>query len=139
MVISFLVLLRKALRVMGSLYSTTLKRGVDFKRSYGPNSWALITGSSDGIGKGIALSLAKEGVSIILSARTDSKLHGLKNEIKSLSYEYAGKIDILSLNPSEVCTPMTFHKKNIFTISPEQCVEGLLNELGHGTKASNGH
>lgn len=58
---------------------------------------------------------------------------------RALSYEYAAKIDILSLNPSEVCTPMTFHKKDIFTISPEQCAEGLLNELGQGTKATNGH
>jgi hypothetical protein len=61
MVVSFQVLLRKALRVMGSLYSAILRRRVDFKRRYGRNSWALITVSSDGIGKGIALSLAKEG------------------------------------------------------------------------------
>lgn len=40
---------------------------------------------------------------------------------RTLSYEYSGKIDIISLNPSEVCTPMTFNKKDILTISPSQC------------------
>lgn len=37
---------------------------------------------------------------------------------RALSYEYAGKIDVIVLNPSEVCTSMTFHKKDILTISP---------------------
>ena len=84
MVVGFLVLLRRAMEAMASLYSTTLRRRVDFKGRYGRNSWALISGSSEGIGKGVALSLAREGFNIILSARTDSKLQGVKSEIKRL-------------------------------------------------------
>lgn len=57
---------------------------------------------------------------------------------RALSYEYAGKIDVIALNPSEVCTAMTFHKKDIFTVSPEQCAEGLMNDLGHDRR-TNGH
>ena len=84
MIIGFLVVLRKVVNAIRSLYSTALRRRVNLKGRYGRNSWALITGSSDGIGKGIALSLAKEGFNIILSARTESKLEGVKNEIKQL-------------------------------------------------------
>ena len=84
MIIGFLVVLRKVVNAIRSLYSTILRRRVNFRGRYGRNSWALITGSSDGIGKGIALSLAKEGFNIILSARTESKLEGVKNEIKRL-------------------------------------------------------
>jgi len=47
-----------------------LRRRRNFAKRYGKNSWALVTGSSDGIGKAIALSLAKQGFNIILSART---------------------------------------------------------------------
>ncbi len=57
---------------------------------------------------------------------------------RALSYEYQKDIDILSLNPSEVCTPMTFHKKDIFTISPKQCAEGMLDQLGY-ERQTNGH
>lgn len=47
-------------------------------------------------------------------------------------------MDIMVLNPSEVCTPMTFHKKDVFTISPRQCAEGMLNGLGY-ERQTNGH
>lgn len=50
---------------------------------------------------------------------------------RALSYEYHSQMDVMSLNPSEVCTPMTFHKKDVFTISPAQCAEGMLDQLGY--------
>ena len=38
---------------------------------------------------------------------------------RSLGYEYP-ELDIISLRPSEVSTPMTYHKKkDILTIGPE--------------------
>ena len=78
------MVLRGVMRAIASLHSAISRRRVDFKRRYGRNSWALVTGSSDGIGKGIAFSLAKEGFNIILSARTESKLEGARNELKRL-------------------------------------------------------
>jgi|LakMenE18May11ns_1017448.scaffolds.fasta_scaffold9318157_1 shikimate 5-dehydrogenase len=83
-IIGFIVVLRGVMRAIASLHSAISRRRVDFKRRYGRNSWALVTGSSDGIGKGIAFSLAKEGFNIILSARTESKLEGARNELKRL-------------------------------------------------------
>jgi len=43
---------------------------------------AIITGASKGIGKAIALRLAKEGVNLILAARTQSTLNETVREIK---------------------------------------------------------
>uniref|UniRef100_A0AC34R990 Uncharacterized protein n=1 Tax=Panagrolaimus sp. JU765 TaxID=591449 RepID=A0AC34R990_9BILA len=44
-------------------------------------NWAIITGSTDGIGKVYALELAKQGFDIILISRTKSRLEATKNEI----------------------------------------------------------
>lgn len=55
---------------------------------------------------------------------------------RSLSYEYP-ELDIISLRPSEVSTPMTCFKKDIFTITPERCAEGLLKDLTY-QRTSNG-
>ncbi len=41
---------------------------------YGANSWALVTGASDGIGKGFCQELANKGFNIILIARNPEKL-----------------------------------------------------------------
>lgn len=68
-VIGLLFVAKKALSLLISLYKLLLRRRINFQKRYGRNSWALITGSSDGIGKGIAGALAKKGFNIILSAR----------------------------------------------------------------------
>jgi 17beta-estradiol 17-dehydrogenase / very-long-chain 3-oxoacyl-CoA reductase len=58
---------------------------------------------------------------------------------RALSYEYQKTIDIISLRPSEVSTPMTHNKKtDLLTILPEDCARGLLNDLGH-ERVTNGH
>ncbi|XP_051912321.1 17-beta-hydroxysteroid dehydrogenase type 3-like [Hippocampus zosterae] len=56
---------------------------------------------------------------------------------RTLAYEYPS-LDVLSLRPSEVQTPMTFHKQDMFTITARQCAEGLCRVLGR-TAYSEGH
>lgn len=41
---------------------------------YGEDSWAVVTGATDGIGKASAIYLAKEGFNVVLISRTLSKL-----------------------------------------------------------------
>jgi len=43
---------------------------------------AIVTGASNGIGKGIAKQLANEGVNVVLAARNKEKLDVLANELK---------------------------------------------------------
>ncbi|XP_052896804.1 inactive hydroxysteroid dehydrogenase-like protein 1 [Anopheles moucheti] len=48
-------------------------------QTYGP--WAVITGSSDGIGKGYAHYLASQGMKVLLVARNEAKLKRVAEEI----------------------------------------------------------
>ena len=47
------------------------------------NKNALITGAGKGIGKAVAIALAKEGVNLILLARTQSDIDEVAREIKA--------------------------------------------------------
>jgi 17beta-estradiol 17-dehydrogenase / very-long-chain 3-oxoacyl-CoA reductase len=42
---------------------------------YGKNSWALITGASEGIGRAFALDLARQGFNVAIAARREEKLN----------------------------------------------------------------
>ncbi|XP_014214432.1 hydroxysteroid dehydrogenase-like protein 1 [Copidosoma floridanum] len=55
---------------------------VDLKSRFG--EWAVVTGSTDGIGKAYAKELAARGVNLILISRTLEKLEKTKNEIVEL-------------------------------------------------------
>ena len=48
------------------------------------NKNALITGAGKGIGKAIALALAKEGVNVVLVSRTADDIEKLATKIRSL-------------------------------------------------------
>ena len=48
-------------------------------------SSAVVTGATDGIGKEFALQLAKQGYSICLASRTQSKLDAVAQEIQAQS------------------------------------------------------
>jgi len=54
---------------------------------FGPGSWALITGASDGLGKAFAQDLARYGFNLILVSRTQSKLDRLKDELQALGVQ----------------------------------------------------
>jgi 3-oxoacyl-[acyl-carrier protein] reductase len=61
------------------LHHTNLNKMTDLK-----NKNALITGAGKGIGKAIALALAKEGVNIILVARTQEEIDSVAAKVRSL-------------------------------------------------------
>ena len=75
------VLIIRAIFSLAKKISILMRKRKDLTKLYGEESWAFITGSSDGIGKGLAFGLAKEGFNIILSARTVSKMEKIKEEI----------------------------------------------------------
>ncbi|XP_058122525.1 inactive hydroxysteroid dehydrogenase-like protein 1 [Anopheles ziemanni] len=58
-----------------------LVQGRKLSERYG--KWAVITGASDGIGKGYANYLAKKGMPVVLVARNESKLKQVADEIKT--------------------------------------------------------
>eukprot|EP00794_Sanderia_malayensis_P016745 gene16745-18439_t len=52
--------------------------GIDLK-SYG--TWAVVTGATDGIGKGYAKQLARKGLNVVLISRSQEKLDAVAEEI----------------------------------------------------------
>ena len=78
--IGFCFLLKIIFEVSKSLY-TSLFPSKPLQERYGKVSWAVVTGASDGIGKGFANVLAKHGFKICLIARNLQKLEKVKQEI----------------------------------------------------------
>lgn len=67
------------------LFKILIRPRKDLLKRYGKDSWALVTGATDGIGKGICMELARTGFNIILVSRTESKLKLVSEEIKKLN------------------------------------------------------
>jgi len=77
------LLLLAVLVLLGpDVYLRFLRPATDWSEYRG--DWALITGSSFGIGRAFALELAERGLNIVLHARTRGKLEAVAQEIKSL-------------------------------------------------------
>ncbi|XP_061180306.1 very-long-chain 3-oxoacyl-CoA reductase-like [Saccostrea echinata] len=74
--------LKVALNVIKSLKSVVFAGSTNFKKL---GSWAVVTGSTDGIGKAYAKELAKRGVNIVLISRSEAKLQEVANEIEKES------------------------------------------------------
>ncbi|CDW81761.1 short chain dehydrogenase reductase family protein [Stylonychia lemnae] len=80
--IGALVLLKWAWRGLVLIRNLFLGTKVTPQR-YGENSWAVVTGSTDGIGKALALELAKRGFNIVLIARNSEKLAAVAKDIQN--------------------------------------------------------
>lgn len=55
---------------------------MDLKKKYGA-SWGLVTGSSSGIGKAIAVKLAEQNINVVLVALDDDLLKTTTQELKA--------------------------------------------------------
>ena len=71
--------------VASLVYRRFVKASLDVTKCGG--KWALVTGSTDGIGKAYAFALAKKGLNIVLVSRTPFKLQNVAAELEQ---KYAG-------------------------------------------------
>lgn len=88
-----------AYTALHGIWSHLLRPGKNTKKSYG--LWAVVTGATDGIGKGMAFELARKGHNVVLISRSQEKLDAClaelvakypKIEARVLSVDY-GKFD----------------------------------------------
>lgn len=73
-----LLVLKFVLGAVQAFYRFFLRPGKNLKKFGG---WAVVTGATDGIGKAYAFELARQGLSLLLVSRTESKLKDTAAEI----------------------------------------------------------
>ena len=79
--LAILVLAAKiGLTVSSWIFRRFLASSLDVTKCGG--NWALVTGSTDGIGKAYAFALAKKGLNIILVSRSPFKLQNVAAELE---------------------------------------------------------
>ncbi|KMZ71545.1 ketoacyl-CoA reductase [Zostera marina] len=79
-----LVILKYFIFFLRWIYVYFLRPCKDLKRVYG--SWAIVTGSTDGIGRAMALELGRKGMNLVLIGRNPGKLKAVSDEILTGEY-----------------------------------------------------
>ncbi|MBT2561811.1 SDR family oxidoreductase [Pedobacter sp. ISL-68] len=88
--------------------------------------YALITGASKGIGKSMAIALAKRKINLLLIARSGGELSALQTEIKN---QYSVEVDILSIDLSQAQAPKLVYN---WITEKNYAINILINNAGYG-------
>jgi len=97
-VIGILFVARKIIKGLLGLYRAFLRKRKDLIKRYGKNTWALVTGASDGIGQEFCRQLAKMGFNIVLVARTEKKLRDTEKELNTLNPKISTRVVVADLS-----------------------------------------
>jgi uncharacterized protein len=93
-------------------------------------SWAVVTGASSGIGREFARLFARNGVSVLLAARSEPEL---KRFAEELSATYAIKTHTYAGDLSDISVAEGLHE---FTLRRQLRVRYLINSAGFGDYGS---
>jgi 17beta-estradiol 17-dehydrogenase / very-long-chain 3-oxoacyl-CoA reductase len=95
----------------------------NLKRYLKAGKWAVVTGASDGIGKGFALELAKAGFNVALISRTKSKLEEVASECEKYKVE-------TKIFPFDFSTATKLDYRKLGNLIEELSVGVLVNNVG---------
>lgn len=109
------------------VYKNFIRKRHNLQIRYGgKDTWAMVTGATDGIGRGFCEELAREGFNIILVSRTLEKLQKVAQEISS---DFKVKTEVVQLNFAENIKPEDYIKT--FTPLKEKYdIAILVNNVG---------
>lgn len=117
--------------VVKFILSIFLKRQYNLLQRYSNKTnkipYVVITGGSDGIGKGFAIEFAKLGFNIYLIARTKSKLKSLCDE---LSKKYNITAEYLQFDFNNNATSYNYYEDIFSSIFKNKDVSILVNNIG---------
>eukprot|EP01116_Phalansterium_solitarium_P016367 TRINITY_DN3798_c0_g1_i1.p1 TRINITY_DN3798_c0_g1~~TRINITY_DN3798_c0_g1_i1.p1 ORF type:complete len:345 (+),score=133.99 TRINITY_DN3798_c0_g1_i1:61-1035(+) len=90
--IALFFIARFLLKTLCAFYVYFLRPGKNLKK-YG--AWAVVTGCTDGIGKGLAEQLARKGLNLVLISRTASKL---QEQARDIEAKYKVKTKVVAVD-----------------------------------------
>lgn len=122
------VVLSLIYRLARGLWNLKLGSSLGFGQKFKPkeNSWAVITGSTDGIGLAYAHEFIKKGYNLLLISRNLEKLNAVKQELDSKSNKKGKEIRVHSADFSKTDIYDGIEKE----ISRLPNVEVLINNVG---------
>ncbi|KIX05795.1 uncharacterized protein Z518_03767 [Rhinocladiella mackenziei CBS 650.93] len=91
----------------------------------GGKSWALVTGASDGIGKGFAQELCSRGFNVVLHGRNEKKLAGVKDELEK---EFKCEIRLLVLDAAADWNPTS--ESTVLAVLKDLTLTVVVNNVG---------
>lgn len=98
--IGLIVIFLYTKNIISFLYSKFLRTRKDFIKVYGKDTWVLVTGASDGIGKAFCFEFAKIGFNVCLLGRNKLKLDSVEDEIKKIHPNIKTQIIVADLSES---------------------------------------
>uniref|UniRef100_A0A914QNH6 Steroid dehydrogenase n=1 Tax=Panagrolaimus davidi TaxID=227884 RepID=A0A914QNH6_9BILA len=108
------------------VYPYLIATPLDLHKLSGGAKWAIVTGSTDGIGKEYAFDLAKKGFNIILISRTQTKLDSVKEEIK----KECKNIEVETIAYNFTNANVDDYKKKIISVIEKKDIGILVNNVG---------
>jgi len=110
-------------------HSSSIKR----YNTLGPKSeqpWALVTGASDGIGKGVALELLVQGFNVIIHGRTQEKLERVRDELLASHPERS--VSIFIWDATRTLAPGgTDLSEAVLSVVADKRLKILVNNVGY--------
>jgi 17beta-estradiol 17-dehydrogenase / very-long-chain 3-oxoacyl-CoA reductase len=109
------------------LYKNFIRSRLDLLNRYGQNSWVMVTGASDGLGKSFCEEFASEGFNIILVSRTLNKLQAVETHLKK---KYPGILFHLVEFDFDKLTQLENYENSFKNIVEKFDVSILVNNVG---------
>lgn len=112
------------------IYRHYIRNPNNIKLRYGNNTWVVITGATDGIGKGFAIEFAKYDFNILLISRNKEKLINVCKEIEN--YNSKIKTDFIVFDFEKNNNIIDYTNKFNFLIKKKYNISILINNIGYG-------
>jgi len=128
-ILGLVVLLKFLFSLCQGIYIAFIRQGKPLKKF---GEWAVVTGATDGIGKAIAGEMVAAGMSVVIIARTQSKLDETKSELEKIAKDKKKecKVEVLCIDFTQFGGPETdAHQRAVKALEGKN-IGVLVNNVG---------